>query len=571
MVYLYRTKLKVLLQQRLAASDTLFSLSCIGIIVGIASGLAMVIMHKIIVLIGSTTLEQGPQDYENLSPYLRAIIPIGASFLLILLMIKLPKKFHNLGIVYVMERLNYHNANLSFRNALVQFVAAIIGLAGGLSIGKEGPAVHIGSTFGSKLAEHWKLSLQSKETLIACGAAGAISAAFQTPLAGVLFALEVIFLGFQSATILPVILSSVFAMIVSQTFLGSISLFHFDSAVTLNLTLKNVAALLCLSISIALLAGLFFQTQKLLWRFGNIHLIWRFLLVGLVTAACAVFVPETLGVGYDSLELLLSGQNLTSLVITVLLLKVLLTGFSIGLGIPGGLIGPTFLIGGLAGIQVSLWYFDTPSIELISLFALLGMATMMATALQAPLAGLIGIIEINHTSNIILPAMLVIGISCVLTRVVLKQDSVFIERLKNHNLSLQNHMNRLLSHYDIEQLTSPLLTLQNSIKYDALIDLKLDSYEYTAIETEWGYALVKSENIKHIQTNEENKNQLIQLDKALKPKFVQIFEKPVSMQQAIVDFKVNNSPFALIKTSKDGTIRLLDRNKVTQSKLKRLS
>ena len=424
-----------MLQQRLNASDALLLLSLVGICVGVACALSMVLLHWLLHLPALLFMEGNIEGFEDLPILLRVLFPLVACFILILFMHYLPKKWQKVGVPYVIERLNYHKGNLPLMNGLVQFISAGIGLMGGLSIGKEGPAVHVGATFGSRIAMRLGLPHKNVEVLVACGVAGAISAAFQTPLAGVLFALEVIFLEYQIAIILPVILSAVFSMAVSHLLLGPITLFSFDRVAVLVLNADTIMALLFLSLAVALLAGAFFRTQELLWRVNHWPLAWRFMLVGVVTAICAAFVPEVLGAGYDSLGRLLAGVELTHILIVVLLTKVLLTAFTIGLGIPGGMIGPTFLMGGLIGVQVALWSFaGEADLEVISLFALLGMSAMMATSFQAPLTGLIAIVEMTHSPEIVLPAMLVIATSCVITRVVFKQDSIFVERLTSLGL-----------------------------------------------------------------------------------------------------------------------------------------
>jgi len=424
-----------LLQQRLNSSDALLLLSFVGVIVGIACALSMVLLHWLLDLPAHIFMGGDNEGFEDLPLLWRVLFPLISCFLLILIMYYLPKKWQKVGVPYVIERLNYHKGHLPIINGVIQFITAGIGLMGGLSIGKEGPAVHIGATFGSRIALRLGLSQSHIEVLVACGIAGAISAAFQTPLAGVLFALEVIFLEYRIAIILPVILSSVFSMAVSHALLGPITLFSFDRVAVLVINTESITALAVLSLVVALLAGLFFRTQQLLWRVNHWSLIWRFSLVGVATALCAAFIPEVLGAGYDSVEKLLAGGSLTNVLLLVLLAKVLLTAFSIGLGIPGGMIGPTFVMGGLAGIQVAVWAFSgEASLELISLFALLGMAAMMSTSFQAPLTGLIAIVEMTHTPEILLPAMLVIASSCVITRVAFKQDSIFIERLTSLGL-----------------------------------------------------------------------------------------------------------------------------------------
>ncbi|TBR37724.1 chloride channel protein [Marinomonas agarivorans] len=431
------------MHERLAVENYLLPLSMLGVLVGIISGLSMVAIYVIINSSVATTITIALHNLGIPEQYCRAFPPLIAITILITFFSLLPKAMQSVGIIHILDKLNNHKGDLPPQNALVQFFAIIIGLTGGLSIGKEGPEAHIGAAFGCKIAKMRHAPIQHREVLIACGVAGAIAAAFHTPLAGVLFALEVILLSFHTIIILPLMLSSVAAMVVSKWLLGPIQLFRYDQELIFSLDTSNIIALGLLALTASILASIFLHIQKTLWSLElKITLAWRFLFVGIATSVCAIWIPETLGVGYQTLETLLTGGTLEHLIITVLIVKLLLTAFSIGLGIPGGVIGPLFVIGGLAGAQVALWFFQSPSFELVSLFILLGMATMMSASLQAPLAGLIGVIELNSSSNIILPAMLVIGVSCVITRTLLKQDSIFIEKLKSQGKNLPSYHER---------------------------------------------------------------------------------------------------------------------------------
>ena len=176
------------------------------------------------------------------------------------------REMYTLGLESIKEKClkkttNYHHGNLPVWNAVVQFFSAAIGLAGGLSIGKEGPAVHLGATLGGYLAEKAKLPQYGVETLLACGVAGAISAIFQTPLAGVLFAFEVIFLEYRQRYVLPVLLSSVIATLVSHFFIGPLDIFSVESISSVLLSIDLFFACSVLVIFIVLLSALFLHTQ----------------------------------------------------------------------------------------------------------------------------------------------------------------------------------------------------------------------------------------------------------------------------------------------------------------------
>ncbi|WP_082866295.1 chloride channel protein [Marinomonas gallaica] len=459
-------------------------LSGLALVCGVLSSLAMTGMIELLYWLSSTVLPSHSENYEALSPTVRFILPVLACAALTIIWLLVPAKFLKVGIPYVVERLNYHQGNLPLMNAFIQFVGAFIGLFGGLSIGKEGPAVHIGATFGSILAQRFRLSYIAVETLVACGVAGAIAAAFQTPLAGVLFAYEVIFHEYRLRLVLPVLLSSVVATAISQIILGRIEVFELEAVFLPLYQLDMLAAYAVLALCIVVASTLFYQVQRALWRLGSVPLAARFMTVGVLTGLVGLYLPQVLGGGYDTLNSLLQGDILFVSLLGLALAKVLLTSVSIGLGIPGGMVGPTFVIGGMLGAQVSFW-FDTqiPVAAELALFVLLGMAGMMATVFQAPLTAIVAMVEMTHTSVTIAPAILVIVVSCTAVRLLFNQDSIFVERL--HSLGMVSEwspVQRVLRQRDVRSVASKVNNFPELLHLERVRDLASGMIDYVSIE-----------------------------------------------------------------------------------------
>ncbi|RDL42699.1 chloride channel protein [Marinomonas piezotolerans] len=432
----------------------------------------------------TSILPSHSENYEQLEPLYRFFLPVLACLILALMWHLTPNKYLKVGIPYVVERLNYHQGNLPILNAVVQFFGALVGLLGGLSIGKEGPAVHIGATFGSRLAQRFRLSHVGVDTLVACGVAGAIAAAFQTPLAGVLFAYEVIFHEYRLRLVLPVLLSVIVAMFISEGLLGRFDVFDFGM---LHLPLYDIgmlAAYVLLVFTIVISSSSFYQIQRWLWRFSSTSAVVRFLFVGVVTGLVGLVVPEVLGGGYDSLNMALSGEQILIPLMVIVAAKVVLTSLSIGLGIPGGMIGPTFVIGGLIGAQVSLWVNTgmEPATEM-SLFVLLGMAAMMATTFQAPLTAVVAMVEMTHTSQTIAPAIFVIVLSCTIIRILFHQDSIFVERLSALGLvSEWSPVQRVLRHHNVQTLGHKVKCFPELLHLEQARDFATNMIDYIAIQ-----------------------------------------------------------------------------------------
>ncbi|MBR7888612.1 chloride channel protein [Marinomonas sp. A79] len=470
--------------------DDLLILAVLGTVCGLFSGLLMAVFYAVVYLPARYLLGTDFDAFEMLPVEWRVGLLVGACFVLALVFTLLPKPLHKVGVPFVVERLNHHNGNLPVWNAVVQFFTAAIGLVGGLSIGKEGPAVHLGATLGSVLAQKAKLPRYGVETLLACGVAGAISAVFQTPLAGVLFVFEVIFLEYQQRYVLPVLLSSVTATLVSHNIIGPLDIISIDAVSSLVLSLDLFVACSALVVFILVLSVVFLQAQKQLWRFSGLSVWWRFALVALASCVAAVYLPESLGSGFLPLSHLLSGDLIVYSLFLLIVVKTVLTAFTIGMGIPGGMIGPTFIIGGLAGVQVGLVFGE--GMTDVTLFALLGMAAMMATCFQAPLTALIAIIEMTHSSATIVPALFVIVLSCLLIRVFFHQESVFVERL--HFMGMMTNMSpfqRFLKHHTIKPVAESVLVLPTFTPIERVKDLASNMIDYVVYEKDSQWRLVR--------------------------------------------------------------------------------
>jgi H+/Cl- antiporter ClcA len=301
-----------------------------------------------------------------------------------------------------------HYGVLPLRNALVQFIGGAFALASGQSGGREGPGVHLGGAVNSLIGQRLGLPNNSLRVLIACGTAGGIAAAFNTPLAGVIFAMEVIVVEYTVAGFIPVILAAVSASAVSRYLAGGAAVFAMPP-VHLN-TLWEIPYIVLLGICCGVAIALFIYISKLSARLSNWHVTVRFALAGTLTGAMATQVPEILGIGYDTLELALAGQLGLLLLLTIAAGKLVATAFSAGVGLPIGVIGPSLLIGaclggalGQAGSLVLPGLASQPE-----LYIVIGMAAAMGAVLSAPLAAILAVIELTQTVSVVMPALLAV-------------------------------------------------------------------------------------------------------------------------------------------------------------------
>jgi hypothetical protein len=259
--------------------------------------------------------------------------------------------------------------------------------------------------------------------LAGCGTAAAIAAAFNTPIAGVIFAMEVVMMEYTIAGFIPVMLATVTATAITQA--AGIDTSMFSNPVTELRSLWELPYIALLGLVVGGCAALFISILKVGARRADKPVFWRMLVAGLVTGGCALLVPEIMGLGYDTMSQAVSGSITLQLLLAVIVGKLLATAVSCGLGMPIGLIGPNLLIGACIGsVFGALATRFAPGLEIErSLYALLGMGAMMGAVLNAPLAALMALIELTGSTTIILPAMLAITVATLTNSEVFHQQS----------------------------------------------------------------------------------------------------------------------------------------------------
>jgi H+/Cl- antiporter ClcA len=416
-------------QLKLARPDALAQLALLGIAAGLLTGAVIVAFRLLAEGTLALLLDGDPEAFEGLAWQSRAALPLVAGVFLILLFRFASKGIHVLGVARVMERMAYHQGHLNLRELLLQFFGAAAAIIGGYSVGREGPHVHLGASSGSLLGQWLKLPNNSIRTLVGCGTAAGIAASFNTPLAGVIFALEVVMLEYSIASFIPVILSAASATVVSIAVFGNETVFDIPPMELSDLA--DVPLVILLGLVVGTLSAAFIQSMQLVAGVGRrFSLTQRFTAAALIAALFAILLPEVMGIGYDSVNAALLGD--IGLVMLALLVagKLLATSLSVGLGIPGGMIGPSLFIGAVIGALVAN-LFAMAGLEVdVGFFALLGMGAMMGASLQAPLAALTAIMELTHSPGIIMPGMVVIIVASMTASELFRRESLFISMLK---------------------------------------------------------------------------------------------------------------------------------------------
>jgi CIC family chloride channel protein len=428
------------LQTRLATLDQLGHLSLLGALVGVLAGMVIAAFRFAVESAQGYFLPGGkPENYEDLPRWLCFVLPaLGGVLIGVLFQAAKPQQ-RSVGVIHVMERLAYHQAKLPAVNAMMQFIGATISIVFGHSVGREGPAVHLGAATGSCLGQWLRLPNNSNRTLVACGVAAAIAAAFNTPLAGVIFSMEVVLMEYTLAGFLPVILAAVSATSVIRLVFGAEPAFKVPP---LELgTLNELPHVLILGFVIGCVAALFIYALIFFSGVAQKRALWqRTTAAGCVVGVCALVVPAVMGLGYDTVEDTMLGGMGLALLLSIAAGKLLATAVSVGLGLPGGLIGPTLVIGATAGAAIGQLAGLLPqSVSSPALYAMLGMGAMMGATLQAPLAALTALLELTANPNIILPGMLAVAVASLTSSLLFGKSSIFLLLMRARGLDYQDH------------------------------------------------------------------------------------------------------------------------------------
>lgn len=422
------------IREHLSTLNNVALLTLLGAMAGFASGLVILLFRLLVENVLVFTLGDA-EAFEALSYQWHLLLPLCGVGLLSLGFFWLKPEERRTGIALVIERFHLFQGIMSLRGLLIQYVAGAATLVFGLSMGREGPAVHMGAASGSLLGQWAQLPNNSIRVLTGCGCAAAISASFNTPIAGVVFAMEVVLMEYHVGTFIPIILASVVGAAMTRAVYGDEVAFvvpPIELGSLWELPFVMLSGLIIGCVAAALIVASRFTLQ----RFQSLGIGWRFGMAGVVTAVCAVAAPQIMGVGYDTVDSAIAGQFSVMMLVLILVLKLIATSACVGAGLPGGVVGPTLVLGALCGgLMGQLGTAVMPDSD-GGLYVLLGMAAMMSATLQAPLAGLMTLLELTLNPNVIFPGMLVVVTSCLVTSQVFRQQGIFETVLKAQGIRL---------------------------------------------------------------------------------------------------------------------------------------
>jgi len=343
------------------------------------------------------------------------------------------------GVADVVEACALNNGHLSSLTGIKAAFVNALSIGVGASVGREGPAVHLGAALSSFIARTLQLKPSLSRTLLGCGVAAAVSASFNAPIAGALFAGEVVIGHYALKTFAPVVIASVAGTALSRSYYGDFPAFivppHGDLSY-IEFPAFMVLALICGLVASILMKGIF-KTQDLS---QNLPLPpWTHPAVaGLGVGLMALVVPQILGVGYGATDEALGGHMALGLLLAVLAAKIVATILCLGMGFGGGIFSPSLMIGALLGGAFGVVATDLfPMFDVgVYGYALVGMGAVSAAVLGAPISTTLIIFEMTGDYQLTLVVMLCVVISTAVMREMLGKN-FFALQLERRGLNVK--------------------------------------------------------------------------------------------------------------------------------------
>ena len=325
------------------------------------------------------------------------------------------------GVADVIEARAQGGQGLPLRSGLMSAVITAISLGFGASAGREGPVVHLGATLGTALCRAFSLPDSARRILLACGVASAVSASFNAPIAGVLFAHEVILGHYAMSAFVPIVLASAVGAVISRQWFGEAAAFvipNYDITSYWEIPAFGLLGLTCAAVAVIFQFALIGTD----WAARNVTMpLWsRPVVGGFAVGGIAVFFPHVLGVGYEATDMALKQQLPLSMLLALLIAKTAATAITLASRFGGGIFSPALYIGAMAGgafgVIAACVFPDMASSH--GLYAILGMGGVAAAILGAPVSTTMIVFELTGGYGLSIALLLVVSIATGLTQAV---------------------------------------------------------------------------------------------------------------------------------------------------------
>ncbi len=361
------------------------------------------------------------------------LVPVAGALIIGLMARFGSEKIRGHGIPEALEAILLGRSLIEAKVAILKPISSAISIGTGGPFGAEGPIIMTGGAFGSLFAQLFALTAAERKTLLVAGAAGGMSAVFATPVAAVLLAVELLLFEWKPRSFIPVAVASLVASIVRGPLLGAGPIFPVPAHGAMSAGELGVSLLVGLAAGLgsSLLTTLVYGTEDLFARLP-VHWMWWPALGAVVVGLGGVIDPRVLGVGYETIHSLMRGEILGAALISLLVAKGVVWAVALGSGTSGGVLAPLMMIGGALGALLGQWL---PAGD-PGLWAMIGMAAMMAGTMRSPLTGMVFTLELTHDLNV-LPALLLGCVAALGVTVLLLRRSILTEKLarRGHHIA----------------------------------------------------------------------------------------------------------------------------------------
>jgi len=391
------------------------------------------------------------------------VAPVVAGLLYGPLIARFAPEARGHGVPEVMLAVAENGGRIRPQVSLVKALASALCIGGGGSVGREGPIVQIGSAFASTLGQLTRMSEGRMRVIVACGAAGGISATFNAPLTGLFFGFEIVLKEFSAEALAATILSAVTADLISRAFFGSAAFF---ASVPHNLPIINDYSFLLIALLGLIAGGIGVLFQKTLYRGEDTaDALWQrwpqwlrpvaggFLLGGLL-----LLLPEMYGGGYPVMDRVFAGNYVLLFVLVLLAGKILATSLTLWIGGSGGVFAPSLFIGSATGTAFGIvcHHLFGAAIGPVALYGVVGMGAVFAGAAQSPLTAIASVAEMTGNFTLTLPIMLACGLASQLAKQV-THGSIYTTKLLRRGINIERPKAiGALRALTVEQVMQPL-------------------------------------------------------------------------------------------------------------------
>ncbi len=418
----------------------------LAVVIGVLAGLSAVGIRWLIREISYLSFPGGGDILTNIanSPWYAVVfIPILGGLLVGPLIYFLAPEAKGHGVPEVMEAILLKGGKIRPRVAAIKAFASAVTIGSGGSVGREGPIIQIGSSLGSTIGQFFRVSPTRMKTLVGCGAAAGIAAAFNTPIAGALFAVEIILMDFAFAQFSPIVISSVLATVVSHMFEGNIVVFPvppYELASPYELIFYAILGLLSGVVSFLFIKSLYFAEDFFDYRF-KIPGYLKPAVGGIGMGLIGLAIPQVMGVGYESISNALYGSLAWDIALVLIFVKILATSLTLGSGGSGGIFSPSLFMGAMLGLffgsGVHLYFPQLSATP--GAYALVAMGGLVAGTTRAPITAIIIVFELTNDYDIILPLMITCILSTLLSSA-LSRESIYTLKLILRKIGVKEGM-----------------------------------------------------------------------------------------------------------------------------------